>query len=360
MTAGPKRRVLIVDDSALVRQVLRAILSQHPDLEVVGMAQDPYEARERVRELNPDVLTLDVEMPRMDGLTFLGKLMKAHPMPVVMLSRRTAKGTDTALDALALGAVDVIGKPTLNQAASLEAMGPEIAETVFAASLARISARPAAAAQARPALQARTESSLAALAERAKLGRTLVAIGSSTGGTEALREVFERLPGDLPPIAVVQHMLPGFMAAFADRLDRGCAARVKMADDGEALRGGTIYLAPSDTHLAIRRQGGSLVAVHQTGERVSRHIPSVDVLFNSVAEACGPHALGIIMTGMGDDGARGLLQMRQKGAHTLGQDEASCVVYGMPRAAYLRGAVERQVPLDAIPGHLVSWCERVT
>jgi len=350
MSAETKRRVLIVDDSALVRQVLNNILSRHPGLEVVGIAKDPYDARERIKELDPDVLTLDVEMPRMDGLTFLSKLMKAHPMPVVMLSSLTAKGTATALDALDLGAVDVIGKPAMDQATGLEAMGAQIAEAVYAASMAKVSGR-------RPSALA-ASAPLAPLAERAKAGRALIAIGSSTGGTEALRHVFEAIPENLPPIVAVQHMLPGFTGAFADRLDRSCRARVKVAEDGEPLKPGTVYLAPNETHLLVGRRGAGLVAVLEGSERISRHLPSVDVLFQSVAETCGPHALGVILTGMGDDGARGLLQMRQKGARTLGQDEATCVVYGMPRAAYMRGAVEEQAPLGAIASHLVTWCGR--
>jgi two-component system chemotaxis response regulator CheB len=245
--------------------------------------------------------------------------------------------------------VDVIGKPSADQAAGLEAMGAEIAETVYAASMARVAGR-------RPATAAATH--LAPLALRARAGRALIAIGSSTGGTEALRQVFEAIPENLPPIAVVQHMLPGFTPAFADRLDRSCRARVKVAEDGEALKPGTVYLAPNEVHLAVARGGAGLVARLQGSDRVSRHLPSVDVLFQSVAETCGHHALGVILTGMGDDGARGLLQMRQKGARTLGQDEATCVVYGMPRAAWLRGAVEEQAPLSTIAGRLVAWCER--
>lgn len=347
MSPGTPRRVLIVDDSALVRTVLTSILGRHPDLQVVGTARDPYDAREKIKALQPDVLTLDVEMPRMDGLTFLGKLMRAHPMPVVMLSSLTDRGTATALDALALGAVDVIGKPALDQAAGLEAMGSEIADLVHAASLARM-ARPAPPPDPPPG-------PLAPLADRVRSGRALIALGSSTGGTEALRQTFEALPGDLPPIAAVQHMLPGFMGAFAERLDRTCQARVKVAEDGETLRPGTVYLAPSERHLLVERHGGGLRAVHLEGERVSHHLPSVDVLFQSVAEACGPHALGAILTGMGDDGARGLLQMRQKGARTLGQDEATSVVYGMPRSAWMRGAVESQFALGALPRLLAEW-----
>ena len=350
MISEAKRRVLIVDDSALVRQVLSGILSRHPHLEVVGTARDPYDARERIKELSPDVLTLDVEMPRMDGITFLAKLMKGHPMPAVMLSSLTAKGTDTALDALALGAVDVIGKPVLDQAAGLEAMGAEIAETVYAASLAQVSEQ-------RPRVPT-PSAPMASLAQRAKAGRSLIAVGSSTGGTEALRQIFDAIPGNLPPIVVVQHMLPGFTPAFAERLDRSSQARVKMALDGEALKPGTVYFAPSDTHLAVGRRGAGLVALLKGGDRVSRHLPSVDVLFDSVADDCGAHALGVILTGMGDDGCRGLLRMRQKGAYTLGQDEASCVVYGMPRAAWARGAVVEQASLSVIPSRMVAWCER--
>ncbi|HEY3400026.1 MAG TPA: chemotaxis response regulator protein-glutamate methylesterase [Geothrix sp.] len=352
MNQEAKRRVLIVDDSALVRQVLGAILGRHPRLEVVGMAKDPYDAREKIKQLTPDVLTLDVEMPRMDGLTFLGKLMKAHPMPVVMLSSLTDKGTATALDALALGAVDVIGKPALDQAAGLEAMGAEIAETVHAASYARIHSAPLA----RPRAPEAPSAALAPLVARAQAGRTLIAIGSSTGGTEALRQIFEAVPGNLPPIAVVQHMLPGFTPAFADRLHRASAATVKVAEDGEVLRSGVVYLAPSDRHFTVVRRGAGLAAELKEGERVSRHLPSVDVLFESVAEACGPHALGVILTGMGEDGARGLLRMRQRGARTLGQDEDTCVVYGMPRVAWARGAVMEQCPLPLVPHQLSEWC----
>jgi two-component system chemotaxis response regulator CheB len=351
MTA--RRRVLIVDDSALVRQVLQVILSRHPMLEIVGWARDPYEARERIKELDPDVLTLDVEMPRMDGLTFLGKLMKAHPMPVVMLSSLTAKGTSTALDALALGAVTVIGKPMANLATGLEAMGEEIAEAVFEASMARV-VGPRRVPQ--PALPVPS----APRAGRARSGRPLIAIGSSTGGTEALREIFQAIPAYLPPVVVVQHMLPGFMSAFAERLDRTCPAQVKVAEEGEPLQAGVVYFAPSDTHLWVESGGPGLRARLQAGERVSRHLPSVDVLFRSVAEACGPQALGIILTGMGDDGARGLLEMRQRGAHTVGQDEATCIVYGMPRAAMARGAVVEQVALSDVARCMIDWGGRGT
>ena len=223
----------------------------------------------------------------------------------------------------------------------------------FPTPLARVAGRRAPGGPPRPAVQP-----LSSLADRAKAGRALIAIGSSTGGTEALRQVFERIPGNLPPIVVVQHMLPGFTEAFADRLDRTCQARVKVAADGEPLKAGGVYLAPSDAHLSVARHGAGLLAMLQPGERVSGHLPSVDVLFHSVAATSGAHAMGVILTGMGEDGARGLLQMRQKGARTVGQDEATCVVYGMPRAAFMRGAVEEQAPLLSIPDHLVAWCGR--
>ncbi|GLH69145.1 chemotaxis response regulator protein-glutamate methylesterase [Geothrix rubra] len=348
MTPADRKRVLVVDDSALIRRVLTLILARHPGLEVVGTATDPYDAREKIKALAPDVLTLDVEMPRMDGLTFLGKLRKAHPMPVVMVSSLTARGTATAMEALAMGAVDVIGKPELDPVQGLEAMGAEIAETVYAAALAQIGA-PADA-------PAPSGSAPVPPAPRAAPGRQLVAIGSSTGGTEALREIFQALPPGLPPITVVQHMLPGFTEAFAARLDRICQPTVKVVDQGEPLARGTIYLAPSNRHLQVERRATGLVARLQDSEPVSRHRPSATVLFDSVATACGTKALGIILTGMGDDGAEGLLHLRRTGARTLGQDEATSVVYGMPRVAWSLGAVARQSPLGALPRHILDWC----
>jgi two-component system chemotaxis response regulator CheB len=342
--SAARKRVLVVDDSALIRQVLSLILSRHPGLEVVGTAMDPYDAREKIKALHPDVLTLDVEMPRMDGLTFLGKLRKAHPMPVVMVSSLTAKGTSTALDALALGAVDVIGKPEVDPAAGLESMGTEIAETVYAAALAEVHP-----------LADPTDSARPPVPIRIAPGRQLIAIGSSTGGTEALRELFQALPEGLPPIAVVQHMLPGFIEAFAARLDRLCAPAVRLAEEGDRLRTGTIYFAPSGGHLSVERQAGGLVARLSDAPPVSRHRPSATVLFESVASACGRKALGIILTGMGDDGADGLMRMREAGCWTLGQDPASSVVYGMPRVAWERGAVAQQAALTAMPAHILEW-----
>lgn len=347
MNTMVRKRVLVVDDSALIRRVLTLILERHPGLEVVGTAMDPFDAREKIKALDPDVLTLDVEMPRMDGITFLGKLGKAHPMPVVMVSSLTAKGTATALDALAMGAVDVIGKPEMDPIQGLEAMGAEIAETVFAAAQARVRPRSPAPA---PAVVSHLP------VTRPAAGRHMIAIGSSTGGTEALRDIFQSLPPYLPPIAVVQHMLPGFTEAFAARLDRICPSAIKVAQAEESLKDGHIYLAPSGHHFQVVRKAAGL-AVHLTEEPpISRHRPSVNALFNSVATSCGPKALGIILTGMGEDGADGLLNMHKAGALTLGQDEATSVVYGMPRMAWSRGAVARQCPLYSFPQRILEWC----
>lgn len=344
-----QRKVLIVDDSALVRQLLTKILSEHPDLEVVGTAADPFEAREKIIALQPDVLTVDVEMPRMDGLTFLGKLMKAHPMPVVVVSSLTARGTEVAMEALRLGATEVIGKPGGSSGLGLERIGEEIAEAVHAASFARVARRPA---QAPEVALPRTKAAI-------NLNRAdrLILIGASTGGTEALRHLFEALPAGLPPIAVVQHILPGFTAAYAQRLNSVSPVRVKEAIQGEHLLNGHAYLAPSLKHLKVTAvAGGGWKAAVEEGERHRNHLPSVDVLFESAAQArAGGKALGVILTGMGDDGARGLLALRQGGAATLGQDEGTSVVYGMPRVAWELGAVQRQVPLDEIAPAIVKW-----
>jgi two-component system chemotaxis response regulator CheB len=348
-----RRRVLVVDDSPAIREVLKAILASHPGLTVVGEAGDPYEAREKIISLDPQVLTLDVEMPRMDGITFLGKLMRLHPMPVVMVSSLTGRGTDVAMEALALGAVDVVGKPAQDPLHGLESMAQDIAETVHAASFARVRG------EAQPPVVLPRLSPDAVLPPprpgRARALTAVVAIGSSTGGTEALKAVLPRLPAGMPPILVVQHILPGFTAAFARQLGKLCQVPVREAQDGEAPQRDAIYVGPSGYHLAVEPRGSSLRLRLIEGARVSRHLPSVDVLFRSVAAACGPKALGIILTGMGDDGAQGLLEMRQAGAATLGQDEASCLIFGMPRAAHERGAVQKLVALQRIPGFILGW-----
>ncbi|HJV90079.1 MAG TPA: chemotaxis response regulator protein-glutamate methylesterase [Holophagaceae bacterium] len=348
MTA--KRRVLVVDDSVLVRQLMTRILSRHPDLEVVGTAADPFEAREKIIALQPDVLTLDIEMPRMDGLTFLGKLMKAHPMPVVVVSSLTPKGTQVAMEALRLGAMEVIGKPSGSAGLGLERVGDELAEAVHEASFARVARRASVEVPRLP---------LAAAPLGTAPGRTdgLILMGASTGGTEALRRVFEGLPAGLPPIAIVQHILPGFTAAYAERLNGVGQVRVSEAADGELLLPGHAYLAPSLAHLRVRREGdGRIRALVQEGPRLRNHLPAVDALFQSAAEAGGARRmLGVLLTGMGDDGARGLLALRQAGAATLSQDEATSVVYGMPKVAWEIGASERQVALDEVAREVARW-----
>lgn len=348
MTA--KRRVLIVDDSALARQVLTRALAAHPGLEVVGSAGDPYEAREKIIQLAPDVLTLDLEMPRMDGLTFLGKLMKAHPMPVVVVSSLSARGTQAAMEALRLGAVEVLAKPSGSAGFGLEAVAGEIAEAVLEASHARVERR------------ATAETPRLALSRPAKplSGTGLIVLGASTGGTEALRQVFEGLIPGLPPIAMVQHILPGFTAAYAERLNAAGAVRVQEARDGDLLEPGHAYLAPSLAHLRVAQEpDGRYRARVQEGPRLRNHLPAVDALFESAALAQGP-ILGGLLTGMGDDGARGLLALRRAGAATFSQDEASSVVYGMPRAAWEMGASEVQVPLEGVADHIRRWAEGVT
>ncbi|CAA7625224.1 chemotaxis response regulator protein-glutamate methylesterase [Magnetospirillum sp. UT-4] len=344
---GSKIRVIVVDDSALMRQMLTTILSSDPGIEVVGTAPDPLVAREKIKALNPDVLTLDVEMPRMDGLAFLEKLMTLRPMPVVMVSSLTERGAEVTMKALELGAVDVFCKPSDIAEGGLMAHGRELIDKVKSAALARVRPlgdRPASAA---PRLSVTTIY---------KSTDRLVAIGSSTGGVEALRDIILALPADSPPIVVTQHIPPKFSASFAQRLDGLAAVRVKEAAEGERLVAGHVFIAPGDRHLAVRRSGAQLITHVYDGPLVTGHKPSVNVLFHSVAEACGAKAVGVILTGMGRDGAEGLLAMRQAGAATIGEDEGSCVVYGMPKAAYELGAVERELPLSRIADEVLRLC----
>jgi two-component system chemotaxis response regulator CheB len=336
--AGRRVRVLVIDDSALMRQVLRQLLSSDPALEVVGVAPDPYVASEKIEALSPDVLTLDVEMPRMDGLAFLEKLMRARPMPVVMVSSLTEAGCDVTLRALELGAVDFVAKPRVDVRERIPEIAAELVDKVKAAALARVRRRDAVAASpsaARPRGMFRTSD-------------TVVAVGASTGGTEALRELLAALPADAPGFLVVQHMPERFTRAFAERLDKLCTVRVKEAEDGDRVLSGHVLIAPGNFHLRVVRDG-TLVRARVSGDPpVNRHRPSVDVLFHAAAEALGPNALGVIMTGMGNDGAQGLLAMRHAGARTIAQDPDTCVVYGMPREAIALGAVDRVVPLARI------------
>lgn len=336
-----KTKVLIVDDSAVMRQILREILSSDPSLEVVGVASDPLVARDKVLRLQPDVMTLDVEMPRMDGLTFLEKLMRAHPMPVVMISSLTDRGCETTLRALELGAVDFVSKPKVDVADGTVQMAAEILEKVKAAAAAKI-------ASVRKKVPAAPPRVLATQA-LARTTHQVIAIGASTGGTEALREVLEPLPPDAPGIVMVQHMPEKFTHSFAARLDSLCRVRVKEAEDGDRILPGHALLAPGNYHMEVLRSGAEYRVRVFSGEPVNRHRPSVDVLFRSCARYLGANAVGVILTGMGADGARGLLEMRQAGARTVAQDEASCVVFGMPKEAIALGAAEETLPLSQIP-----------
>lgn len=355
-----KIRVLCVDDSALIRQVMGEIINSHPDMEVVGSAPDPLIARDLIKSLNPDVLTLDVEMPRMDGLEFLEKLMRLRPMPVVMVSSLTERGSEIAMRALELGAVDFVTKPRLGMRDGLLQYADDIGDKIRAASCARLRPGPrSVAAHHAPKEAADGEPPL-----RKPFLSTekLIAIGASTGGTEAIREVLEPLPADTPGILVAQHMPPGFTKSFAQRLDSLCRIRVKEAEHGERVLPGHAYIAPGGHHMLLARNGANYVTHLSQDDPVNRHRPSVDALFDSVARSAGVNALGVLLTGMGKDGAAGLLRMRQAGAHTFAQDEASCIVFGMPREAILLGAAAEVKPLNemarCVMSHLRTFGER--
>ena len=354
-------RVLIVDDSALVRKLLSEMLAKARDIEVVGTAADPYAARERIKQLNPDVITLDVEMPRMDGITFLENLMRLRPMPVVMVSSLTQQGADVTLRALELGAVDFVAKPKIDVAGTLSDYADELIAKVKVAAGARINPR---ASQPRPirAVEARSvdarhsaDAVLPAAAPRRVLQTTerIIAVGSSTGGTEAIRELLEVLPPDAPAIVISQHIPAAFSKPFAERMDRSSAMSVCQASDGQYILPGHVYIAPGDHHLLVERDGARYRCRLSNGPPVNRHRPSVDVMFRSVAQNVGPNALGVILTGMGDDGARGLKEMLEAGASTIAQDEASSVVWGMPGAAFKMGAAEQVLSLQRIPAELL-------
>ncbi|OAX62546.1 protein-glutamate methylesterase/protein-glutamine glutaminase [Xanthomonas translucens] len=345
-------RVLIVDDSAVVRQMLTEILSRAPGIEVVGSAADPILAREKIKRLNPDVITLDVEMPRMDGLAFLENLMRLRPTPVVMISSLTERGADTTLQALALGAVDFISKPKLDVARGLEEYAEEIIGKVKAAAKAKVRAldRPAAP---RPGGNTVVTPSAGSTLKFRTTDR-LIAIGASAGGTEALRVVLEGMPADAPAVVMTQHLPAGFSTAFADRLNRHSAMAVREASEGEAILPGHAYLPPGGKHLQVVRDGARWRCKIDDGPPVNRHKPAVDVLFQSVARNAGANAIGAVLTGMGDDGARGLLEMLQAGASTLVQDEATSVVWGMPGSAFRLGAAQEVLPLDRIAERLIA------
>ena len=344
-------RALVVDDSAVVRQMLSEILRREPRVEV-AVAAHPLIALEKMQRQRPDVIVLDLEMPEMDGLSFLERVMATDPIPVVVCSGLAARGTETALRAVDMGAVAVIEKPRLGIKGFLQESAQMFLETVKEA--ARVRVRPRA--LERAALPALDASAVLPLRKRPSLGATtdkVVALGASTGGTEALRLVLEAMPVDSPGLLVVQHMPEAFTRAFAERLDRSCRIEVKEAADGDRVLEGRALVAPGNRHLMLRRSGGHYAVEVADGPLVSRHRPSVDVLFRSVARAAGPNAVGAILTGMGDDGASGLLEMRQAGAATLAQDEASCVVFGMPKEAIERGAADDVVPLDQMASALL-------
>ena len=347
-----KIRVLIVDDSAVVRQTLSMLLSEDPEIEVMGTAGDPYAAAEKIGEQVPDVITLDIEMPRMDGITFLGKIMSQHPIPVVICSSLAEHGTQSALEALENGAVEIITKPRLGVRQFLEESRTTICDAVRAAAGARL--RPLATRRTvEPKLTADAVLAPATCA-MSKTTEKVVMIGASTGGTEALRTLLEALPPDTPGIVIVQHMPELFTRAFAARLDGLCAITVKEAESGDTVLRGQALIAPGNHHLLLQRSGARYFVEVREGPLVCRHRPSVDVLFRSAARYAGPNAVGVLLTGMGDDGARGMLEMKQAGAATIAQDEATCVVFGMPKEAIRMNGVDKVMPLPSIAGGILN------
>ncbi len=345
---GDKIKVLIVDDSAVVRQAMTEVLQSDPQIVVIGTAGDPYMAAKKLEQEVPDVIILDVEMPRMDGITFLHKLMSQHPIPVVMCSTLTEKGAETTLRALEYGAVDIIQKPKMGTKSFIEESCIRICDAVKAAAKVRVKKI----AERHPALQKKltADAVLPPLTSyaMAKTTERIVAVGASTGGTEALRIFLEVLPQDTPGIVIVQHMPEGFTRAFAQRLDGLCKVRVKEAENGDTVLRGQALIAPGNKHTLVKRSGARYYVEVKDGPLVCRHRPSVDVLFRSTARYAGQNAIGVIMTGMGDDGARGMLEMKQSGAYTIAQDEQSCVVYGMPKEAVKLNAVDKILPLQSI------------
>lgn len=338
-------RVLIVDDSALMRNLLTAVLSEDPEIEVVGTASDPFIARDRIKALNPDVITLDVEMPRMDGVTFLRKIMALRPTPVVMVSSLTQAGADVTLEALEIGAVDFVAKPVADISKAMAALAAEIQTKVKIAARTRVRAN-------RPDAPRRTPRRSRIVDPSAKI----VVIGASTGGVEALKALLMDFIPDGPPILITQHMPERFTAAFANRLNRECPMRVCEASHGQRVEPGQVYIAPGQRHLELARDGLHFVCRLSDADPVSGHRPSVDVLFRSAARVAGPRTIGVILTGMGKDGAEGMLELRQAQAVTLGQDEGSSLVYGMPRVAFERGAVMKQFPLSDMADAILDAC----
>ncbi|MYM40769.1 protein-glutamate methylesterase/protein-glutamine glutaminase [Duganella qianjiadongensis] len=343
-----KTKVLIVDDSALIRSVMSEIINSQPDMQVVATAPDPLVARELIKQTNPDVLTLDVEMPKMDGLDFLEKLMRLRPMPVVMVSSLTERGSEITMRALELGAVDFVTKPKISIQAGMREYTDLITDKIRAAAKARVRARTL------PVAGGEAHSQLPQLRNPLTSSEKLIIIGASTGGTEAIREFLMQMPSDCPGILITQHMPEGFTRSFAQRLDSLCKISVQEAAGNERILPGHAYIAPGHSHLYLARSGANYMTRIDQADPVNRHRPSVDVLFRSAAQHAGKNAVGVILTGMGKDGAAGMLEMKQAGAHNFAQDEASCVVFGMPREAIAIGAAHEVGPLSALPGMVLG------
>jgi two-component system chemotaxis response regulator CheB len=350
MIDAKRIRVLIVDDSAIVRKILAETLSSEPDLEIVGTAPDPYVARDKILALQPDVLTLDIEMPRMDGLTFLRRLMHFRPMPVIVISSLGHASCQAALDALRLGAVEVLAKP--GGPYSVGELRIDLANRIRAAAMARLKREPPPAAENPP-------QAFSTVPSRRFSPHALIAIGASTGGTEAIEAVLRQFPQQSPAMVITQHIPAGFSRAFAERLNQICAIEVKEAVDGDEVAAGRALVAPGDFHMSLTRVGGTFRVAVNTGPRVCYQRPSVDVLFRSIAEIAGKRAVGVLLTGMGSDGAEGLLAMRRAGGRTIVQDESTCVVFGMPKEAIRMGGAEQVVPLPRIPHAILSCLETI-
>ncbi len=349
MNVKNKIRVLIVDDSAVVRQTLSTILETDPLIEVMGVASDPFYAAKKIQEEIPDVITLDIEMPRMDGLTFLKKIMSQHPIPVVIISSLTAKGTETGLKALEYGAVEIITKPQMDTKKFIEESSVRICDAVKAAAISRINRKQITETPLiQPKLSADVMLQKAQTMSMIKTTELVVAVGASTGGTEAIKEFLMAMPHDVPGIIIVQHMPEKFTKSFADRLNELCKITVKEAEDGDGVIRGRALIAPGNFHMLLKRSGARYYVEVKDGPLVNRHRPAVDVLFRSTARYAGSNAIGVIMTGMGDDGAKGMLEMKEAGALTIAQDEKSCVVFGMPKEAIKLDAADKILPLDQI------------
>jgi len=369
-----KTRVIVVDDSALVRSLLAEIINRQADMECIGTANDPLIAREMIRELNPDVITLDIEMPKMDGIEFLGRLMRLRPMPVVMISTLTERGADVTMRALELGAVDFVSKPRIGLADGIKELAGQIVEKIRVAATAHIrrvtsppvgsSSTPASASSSSPGAVSANESSSAPQKSNQLIGRIstekLICIGASTGGTEAIKEVLLKMPADAPGIVITQHMPPGFTTSFAARLNGLCQITVKEAVQGERILPGHAYIAPGGRQFRIEKSGANYVCAVEDTEPVNRHKPSVEVLFRSAAKLVGRNAFGIMLTGMGNDGAKAMKEMRDSGSYNYVQDEASCVVFGMPREAILHGAADEVLPLTGIAPALLARLATLT